>query len=291
MSFHFLSLKNTKFLKEFLVQTFWLSLGSCINAFAIKALLMPQDLLSLGLTGYALLIFYKWNALPLGVIFFIINIPIFVLGWKFSGKRFFAYSIWGFLIYSVVLSLIQFEIQMDDTLLITLISAALIGTGTAMILRSYGSCGGSDILCVILHKFFGLSLGQGALFLNGALLMISFFIFPLERVLYTLVFMYVSSLVTDKVFHSMAKRRTVLILSDKWIEISEEMKKKGIRVTVLEGKGGYLGGKQTMLYSVLPARSVPVLKNLTKKLDKSAFITIMNADDVTGVEVGNQPHW
>lgn len=274
-----------------MVQTAWISFGSCLSAFAIKAILMPQDILSLGFTGYALLIFYQTDVLPLSVIYFLINIPIFVLGWKFSGKRFFWYSVWGFTVYSIILSLIQVTVEVDDVLLMTLIAAAMVGTGTACTLRSYGTCGGADIVCVMLHKFFGWSLGVGSMILNGVLLLTSLFFFPIEMVLYSMVFMYVTSLVTDKVFHSMAKRRTVLILSGKWMEISEEMKKKGFRVTVIEGTGGYLGAKQTMLYSVLPARSVPVMKNLIQKYDKAAFITIMNADDVTSVEVGNQPHW
>ncbi len=73
--------------------------------------------------------------------------------------------------------------------------------------------------------------------------------------------------------------------------LEEKLKSHRIGVTLIKGHGGYRGAGCTLLYSVIPARSVSLLKRLVTEVDAQAFIAIMEADDVTGVEIGNQPHW
>lgn len=272
-------------------QALLLLAGSLLSAFAVKALLMDHSLLSSGVTGFALIIYYKWPVLPVSVIYVLITIPVFALGWRFVGRRFVLYSLCGMIMYTLALSLITLNLKVDDPMLATLIAGALSGTGSALFLRSYGSSGGSDILCVILNKFFSTTLGTGAILINVLVLSLSALMFPIEKVLYTFIFIFVSAYFTDKIFHGMAKRRTAIIISDQWEAIVEALKPHRIGVTLLNGQGGFRGEKRTLLYSVLMAQSVPLLKRVVKKIDGAAFIAIMQADDVTGVEVGNQPHW
>lgn len=276
---------------DFLYQTLLLTAGSILSAFAVTSLLMHHDLLSRGMTGFALIIFYRWPVLPISVIYLLINIPIFILGWKFVGRRFVLYSLWGMLIYTLALQLIDLELKIADPMLATFIAGALAGTGTALILRSYGSSGGLDILCVILNKWFSLTLGTGAMLFNAIIIGFSAVMFPIDKALYTLVFIFVSAQFTDRVFRAMTKRRTAIILSDRWEAIAKTLLRHRVGVTSIRGRGGFQGGEHTLLYSVLTSRSVPLLKRVVKETDDNAFITIMPADDVTGVEVGNQPHW
>lgn len=275
----------------FLKQTFLITIGSLIFAFAVKALIVPQDLLASGLTGFALLIFYQWLGLPLGVIYFLINIPIFFLGWRFVGKRFVAYSLWGLSVYSVALSFIRVEFEISNPLLATLVGAAMAGSGTAIILKSYGSSGGADILCVVMHKLFAITLGTGSILLNVVLLIWAGFVFPLETVLYTVLYIFVAAHFTDKVFRALTARRSAIIISTRWAELAKSLAENQIRTTRLQGTGGYQGGEQSLLLSITTARRVSDLKRIVTAIDENAFIAIMAADDVTGVEVGNQPHW
>ncbi|MDD2600195.1 MAG: YitT family protein [Kiritimatiellae bacterium] len=279
--------------REFLYQSSILVFGSVLCAFSVKVLLMRHNLLSHGTTGLALLIFYKWPGLglPMSVIYLLINLPVFLLGWRFVGRRFILYSMWGMVIYSVALYFTRLELDVGEPMLATLVAGAISGTGVAMIMRSYGCGGGSDILCVILNKFFSITLGTGALLINVVILGALALAFPIEKVLYTLVFIFVSAQFTDKVFHGFARRRTALIVSDHWQAITEALNTHRIGVTLLHGQGGFRGEKRTLLYSVLTARALPVLKRVVRNIDENAFIAIMQADDVTGVEVGNQPHW
>lgn len=279
--------------REFFHQTLIMTAGSILCAFSVKVLLMHHNLLSHGTTGLALLIFYKFPGLglPMSAIYLLINLPVFVLGWHFVGRRFILYSMWGMVIYSAALYFTRLELDVSEPMLATLVAGGISGTGVALILRSYGCGGGSDILCVILNKFFSITIGTAAMLINIVILGALALAFPIEKVLYTLVFIFVSAQFTDKVFHGFARRRTAIIVSDKWQAITEALNAHRIGVTLLAGQGGFRGEKRTLLYSVLTARSLPVLKRVAKEIDANAFIAIMHADDVTGVEVGNQPHW
>lgn len=148
------------------------------------------------------------------------------------------------------------------------------------------------MICILLYKLTGISVGTGSIIINSILLGISAFIFPLENVLYTLIFIVVSAWVTDAVFHGLAKRRTVMIISEKWNEILAKITSgNSFRVTLINGKGGYLGLEKSVLLSVINSRQISSLKALVMKEDSNAFIAIMEASDVTGEDVGNQPHW
>ena len=272
-------------------QTFLITGGSFLCALGIKSLIMPHDLLSQGLTGLSLLIYYRWAPVSLSTIYLLINIPVFVLGWRFVSRRFIFYSLWGMVIYAAALSVVNIRINVSDPMLAVVIGGALNGLGVALILRSYGSSGGSEILCVVMNKLFSITVGTGAILINIAVLVPAALFFSVEKVFYTLVFVFVSGMFTNKIFHGMAKRRTAVIVSNQWDAIASALREQKIGVTFLKGQGSFLAEERMLLYSVLVARSVPVLKRIVAEVDPAAFISIMEADDVTGVEVGNQPHW
>jgi uncharacterized membrane-anchored protein YitT (DUF2179 family) len=280
-----------KKIAEFLKQTLLLLSGSVLCALAVRSFIMPHDLVSRGLTGLALIFYYNAPVLPVGLIYSLINVPVFVLGWRFVGSRFSAYSLWGMALYSLALTFVNIRIHVSDPMLAVVVGGALYGLGTALVLRSYGSSGGSEILCVLMNKWFSITVGSGAIIVNSAVLVLSALFFPLEKVLYTLVFIFISAVFTDKVFHGMAKRRTAIIVSGQWEAIAKALMANRIGVTFLKGQGGFRGEGRTLLYSVLVPRAVPLLKKVASEIDPAVFISIMAADDVTGVEVGNQPHW
>ncbi|HPW77617.1 MAG TPA: YitT family protein, partial [Candidatus Omnitrophota bacterium] len=209
----------------------------------------------------------------------------------FVSRRFIFYSLWGMVIYATALSIVNIKINVSDPMLAVMIGGALNGLGVALILRSYGSSGGSEILCVVMNKLFSITVGTGAILINIAVLVPAALFFSVEKVFYTLVFVFVSGMFTNKIFHGMAKRRTAVIVSNQWAAIASALREQKIGVTFLKGQGSFLAEERMLLYSVLVARSVPTLKRIVAEVDPAAFISIMEAADVTGVEVGNQPHW
>ena len=275
-----------------LYQLWLLGAGSVLCAFAVRAFVMPHGFVSRGLTGFALVICYLWPDWSVGTVYFALNIPVFVLGGYFVGRRFVLYSLLGLLIYSLALALIDVDMAIADPMLCAVIAGALSGVGVALLLRSYGSSGGSEIISVVLNKLFGITLGTGAMIVNTVVLVLAAVLFPPEKVLYTLVFVFVSAQFVDKVFHGLARRRTALIMSEQWQALADVLTRKhNFGVTLLSGHGGFGGTERKLLYSVVLRQQVSALKRAVNEIDENAFIAIMDANDVTGVEIGNQPHW
>jgi uncharacterized membrane-anchored protein YitT (DUF2179 family) len=277
---------------DWLRQTLLLTLGSAVCALAVKAIMMEQGLLAAGLTGAALVVHYLHPELPVALIYLLINIPVFLIGWRLVGLRFLGYSLWGMLIYALLLWALPWRIELSDPLLAAVVAGGLSGLGIAIILRSCGSTGGTEIISVVLHKFLAVPVGLGAVLVNLSVLAASTLLFPLERVLYSIVYAIVAMVATNSVFHGMNRREAALIISAQWQEIAEVLTARhGLGVTQLHGRGAYQGVDRTILFSVVRRRDLPVLKRIALEHDPDAFITIISSGDVTGLQVGNQPHW
>ena len=130
---------------DWLFQTMLLALGSTICAFAVKAIMIPQGFISGGLTGAALVLHYLHPATPVALLYVLINLPVFVLGWWVVGLRFLLYSLWGMLLYTLALSAISFRLELADPMLAALVAGGLSGLGVAIVLRSSGSTGGTEL--------------------------------------------------------------------------------------------------------------------------------------------------
>ena len=269
-----------------------ISVGSIICAAAIKGILVPKQFLAGGITGLAILLHYILPSLPLGVIYFILNIPLFLIGWLFVGRRFFFYSLAGLFIFSAVM-LYPFPVfQIKDTILAALTAGIVTGTGSGIILRSLGSAGGLDILSVILYKKFSIRLGSTVMVFNVLLMITAAFRIPLEMVLYTLIYLYVTSHFVNLVVTGLSQRKAIMIISPKWEEISREIINSLHRgVTVVRGEGGFSGQERRILYSVMTFQELARLKELIRKKDPEAFVVVTETMEVMGKRIGNQPHW
>ena len=279
-------------LKTIIWNLLLISVGSIICAAAIKGILIPEQFLAGGITGLALLVHYMLPSLPVGVIYFLLNIPLFLIGWLFVGRRFFFYSLAGLFIFSAVM-LYPFPIfKIKDMILAALTAGIVTGTGAGIILRSLGSAGGLDILSVILFKKFSIRLGTTVMVFNVLLMIAAALRIPLEMVLYTLIYLYVTSHIVNLVVTGLSQRKAIMIISPKWEEISREIIHSLQRgVTVVRGEGGYSGQERRILYSVMSFQELARFKELIRKIDPEAFVVVTETLEVMGKRIGNQPHW
>jgi uncharacterized membrane-anchored protein YitT (DUF2179 family) len=269
-----------------------ISAGSIICSLAIKGILVPKQFLAGGATGLALLVHYVLPSLPVGVIYFLVNIPLFLIGWMFVGRRFFYYSVAGLLIFSAVVLLSYPVIEIKDTILAALTAGIITGVGSGIILRSLGSAGGLDILSVILYKKYSIRLGTTVMVFNALLMIVAAFRIPLEMVLYTLIYLFVTSYIVNLVVTGFSQRKAVMIISAKWHEISREIMEHLQRgVTVVRGEGGYTGQEVRILYSVIAFQELSRFKEMIRKIDPEAFVVVTDTMEVMGKRIGNQPHW
>ncbi len=279
-----------------ILQILWnlglISVGSVLCALAVNGILVPKQFLSGGFTGLALLIHYLSPALPIGGIYFVLNIPLYALGWRYVGRRFFLYSVAGMVIFSAAVQFIRFPLPVYDQFLSALLAGIIVGVGGGIVLRSYGSAGGTDILSVMLMKLFSIRLGTTILAFNGLILIFSALLFSLEQALYTLVYMYISSQMVNLVVTGLSQRKAVYIVSAAWEEISRRIIHDISRgVTIMEGHGGFTGERQPVLYTVITFRDLARLKAMIRSVDPDAFVVVSDTLEVMGQRIGNQPHW
>jgi uncharacterized membrane-anchored protein YitT (DUF2179 family) len=266
--------------------------GCVICAIGIKGILVPKQFLAGGVTGMALLGHYVFPFLPIGVIYFLLNIPLFVIGWMFVGRRFFWYSLAGMVVFSVVMLWPFPFFPVEDMILNALTAGIITGLGSGMILRSLGSAGGLDILSIILFKRFSIRPGTTVMVFHVLILVIALFRLPLERVLYTLIYFFINAYSVNLIVIGLSQRKAIMIISPQWEEISRQIMEKLHRgVTMVKGVGGYSGQQLHILYSVVTLTELSRFKEMIRKIDPSAFIVVTETLEVMGRGIGNQPHW
>jgi uncharacterized membrane-anchored protein YitT (DUF2179 family) len=266
--------------------------GSVVCAIGIKGILVPKQFLAGGVTGMALLAHYVLPSLPIGFIYFLLNIPLFVIGWMFVGRRFFWYSLAGMMLFSAVIFWPFPVFPIEDMILNALAAGIITGLGSGIILRSLGSAGGLDILSIILFKRFSIRPGTTVMAFHAIILFIALFRLPLERVLYTLIYFFINAYFVNLVVIGFNQRKAIMIISPQWEEISRQIMEKLQRgVTMVKGVGGYSGQPLHILYSVVTIAELSRFKEMIRKIDPNAFVVVTETQEVMGKGIGNQPHW
>jgi uncharacterized membrane-anchored protein YitT (DUF2179 family) len=271
---------------------FLITAGSLLCAVSINGILVPNQFLAGGVSGLSLFIYYLFPFMPVGVTNFLLNIPLFVVGWVFVGRRFFYYSLAGMTIFSLALLAPVPSFPIHDPLLKALTAGIISGVGSGVILKSLGSGGGLDILSVILLKRFSIRIGTTVMAFNCTLMLACLFRFNLEIVLYTLIYLFVTTQLINLVVTGLNQRKAVMVISPKWQEIAREIMDNMQRgVTIVDGEGGYTGQEQRILYSVITFQELSRFKEMVLQQDPEAFMVVAETLEVMGKGIGNQPHW
>jgi uncharacterized membrane-anchored protein YitT (DUF2179 family) len=267
--------------------------GSALCAIAINGFLRPHELLTGGMAGASLIIYYRWPGVPFGLLYFLVNIPVFALGYFIVGRKFILYSFWAVLIHSTMFTVVLPVIDIPDKLLSASVAGALSGAGVALILRTNGMCGGTEIISIIINKFYSVNLSVTNMMVNAFVLLAASFFLPFDSILYSSVFIIMHSQVMNSISKGLAKRKAVMVLSKRWKEILDELNhgKKRIGTTLLTAKGGYTGSEEPIIYSIVKNHQVAVVRSVTTRIDPAAFIVIMETTDIINETVGNQPPW
>jgi len=281
---------------RFLSRALWnlglITLGSVLCAVAVNGILIPHRFVSGGVTGSALVIHYILPSVPVSWLYFLLNIPLFAIGWIFVGRRFFFYSIAGMVIFSGALQWVQVPVAVQDPILSALLAGIISGAGSGIILRSMGSAGGTDILSVILVKRFSVRIGTTVLAFNSGVLIAAAIFSSFESALYTLVYLYVSSHILNLVVTGLSQRKAIFIISPHWEEISEGILREIRRgVTIIRGQGGYSGRNEQILYTIITFRDLARLKRMIRRVDPGAFVVVTDTLEVMGHHIGTQPNW
>jgi len=258
-------------------------IGSLIQAVGFKALGEIQGFVPGGLFGTATLIYYITGNLNTGIIYMLLNIPMFFLGYLYLSKRFLAYSTLAMCSLSVFFILIDFRIDIHNQLYAAVTFGVIIGIGAGMVLRSLGSNGGLDVAGVILYQKHNIGLGKFFFFYNVLLFSCSFLTLDNDLVIASMIAVFITSLSMDYCLSLFNQRKMALVISEKPDDIAEQvMTKMKIGTTMLPGVGGYKKIQRTVLLIVVNNIQLKRLEEIVFRNDPHSLFIVENTFSVLG---------
>lgn len=271
----------------------FLLLAGAVNAFGVVLFLFPVKLYDSGISGLSMLLAQVTpNYLSLPLFLVLINIPIFLFGYKKQGAVFTVYSVFTVIVYSLCSYLITNVLPVDvsfvsplagsDLLLCAIYGGVISGIGSGLTIRFGGAIDGIDVLSVIFAKKIGISLGSFVMIFDVILyiicgIVIDSWILPL----YSIVTYFVGSKTVDFVVEGISRSKCAMIVTTKADEISKELAKNFRSTgTIVNAIGGYSRDEKKIIFFIVNRFQISKLKTMVHSIDKAAFITLQEVSDI-----------
>jgi uncharacterized membrane-anchored protein YitT (DUF2179 family) len=258
-------------------------LGSGIVAIAFNLFLLPNQIASGGVSGISTITDSLFGFEP-SYVQWAFNIPLFIAGVLLLGKQFGIKTLIGTIFLPLVVFLTKdMEPATTDPLLGAIFGGIGVGLGLGLVFRGKASTGGTDLAAQIIHKFTGFSLGTCVALIDGLIVLTAAVVFDIERGLYALVGLYVTSKTIDIVQVGLGRSKMTMIITSQEEEVKKAILSEIDRgVTKLSAFGGYTDSERPILMCVVDQTEFTKLKQLVKSIDTSAFVVVMDASDVLG---------
>ncbi|ODA42427.1 YitT family protein [Desulfosporosinus sp. BG] len=264
----------------------FLILGSALAGVGLEIFLIPNNVIDGGIVGISIMAGYL-TSWPVGLFIFVLNIPFFIFGYLQIGKSFTFSTIFSVAMLSMWVSVLHPVPGIThDVFLATVFGGIVLGIGVGLIIRYGGSLDGTEIIAIVLDKKTVFSVGEIVMFFNLFILSSAGMVFGWDRAMYSLVAYFIAFKVIDLTIEGLDESKEVMIISDKYEEISLIlMARLGRGVTLLQGiqgKGGFSGDPKAVLYCVVTRIEIAKLKSILNEIDKNAFVTISSVHEVMG---------
>ena len=272
-------------IRKNIIQILHIIIGTSLIALATSLFLLPNQLSAGGFSGIATITYYLFK-FPLGLTVLVLNIPLFILSIFKNGKKFFINALLGTLFLSFFLDFFDsFKALTEDRFLGCIYGGIIAGIGTAIVLRTNASTGGTDLLTQIIKSFQpNIKISNLLVILDTIIVALNVFFFrELEVGLYSTITIYLMGKMLDIFFEGIDFAKIVYIISPKYKEISKEISKEIRRgSTALYGKGMYREEEKNILMCVASRGEIRQIRKIVREIDKEAFIVIANAREVFG---------
>ncbi|MGM9929081.1 MAG: YitT family protein [Bacillus sp. (in: firmicutes)] len=258
-------------------------MGSAIIAITFNVFLLPNNIASGGVSGISTIMHAQFGLEP-AFVQWSLNIPLFIAGVIILGKHFGIKTLVGTLFFPFVVFLTNdWSPWTTDPLLGALCGGIGVGAGLGVVFRGKASTGGTDLAAQILHKFTQISLGKCVAAIDGLIVITACFVFDIERGLYALISLYVTSKTIDLVNVGINSSKMTMIITNKDEEVRSAIFEHVDRgVTELKGRGGYTEDERPVIMCVVEQNEFTKLKQVVKSTDPKAFIIVMDASEVLG---------
>ena len=268
-----------------------LTLGTLITAFAFALFLLPNDIAPGGVTGIATVL-SSLTGLNVGLLSFLINLPLFAIGWRRVGWRFAARSFIAMLLLSLFIDGLPVHDLAGDMMLASLFGGVIMGVGLGMVVRSGATTGGTDMAAMIVHEHWNFLTVPMVLFsIDTVVVIVAAMAFGLRAGLFALVSLFTSTKAMDAIIKGFNTAMQFLIISARQEEIIRRIHTELERgCTRLEATGTYEGRKNGTLLCVVSRMEASRLKKIVSECDPHAFVTVCDVHEALGEGFSYQQH-
>lgn len=275
--------RNRSAKNEIIFSYLQIMIGCILGGAAYPLFLTPGNIAPGGLTGIAMVTNYLFHW-PVGTVTLILNVPLFLFGWKFMGKRFVLRTLIATILFSLLIDLLPLKPLTEDPLLSAVFGGVLLGIGLGLILRGEATTGGTDMLARMIHRSVpAISTGMFLLALDCAVVVVAAVAIGITQALYAIICIFISSKVIDAVMVGFSGNKACFIISNKNETILNRILTELERgVTKLSAKGGYTGEERPTLLCVVSRMEVTAVKNIVRDEDENAFMIVVDAHEAIG---------
>ena len=257
--------------------------GSFLLALAFQIFLLPNEIISGGVSSLSIIIYDLTNLPPI-VTQYAFNIPLLILSFVVLGKDVGVKSFIGSLVFPFFTGLISgLPVLTEDLLLASIFGGVLTGIGVGIVYRGKGSTGGTSTVAQLVSKYTNISLGNSVLLADGIIIAVGFFVFNMEAIMYGMITLTVASRVIDIVLVGAGIQKTIFIITDQTEVIRAEILEKFDRgVTLFDARGGFNNDPKEVMMVVIEEREITALREMIIEKDDDAFVIVMAASEVMG---------
>lgn len=269
--------------REILMAYAQIFIGSLIGAAAYPTFLIPNNIAPGGLTGVATILNYLagW---PVGITALVLNIPLFLIGYRTMGKVFAFRSLVATALFTILIDILPLKPVSEDPLLGTLFGGVVLGIGLGLILRGGATTGGSDMIARMVHRRFSfITVGMFLFALDFLVVLAAAIFIGGTQALYAMIDIYVCSRVIDAVMVGFGGNKACFVMTDAWQKITGRVLNEIERgCTLLEAKGAYSGTSRPVVMCVMSRQEMTALKRIVQEEDEKAFMFITEAHEALG---------
>lgn len=268
-----------------------IALGAVLYALAFDWFVAPNQIAMGGVTGLAQIVNALLPMLPVGVLTMVINVPLFLAGWRLLGGHLLVSSLFAMAVSSVAIDVIAWLVafQPMDPMLASLCGGAGMGFGLGLVFSQGATSGGTDIIGKLLKlKFPWLPTGKLVMVPDMAVVVLAALVFgTVNAALYGLIQMYLLAKVMDGVLYGWDTSRVAYIITDHWEEAVRGLLDMERGVTLLQGQGAYTGAEKRVLLVAFKQREIVPIKRMLREIDPKAFFIVCDAHEILGEGFGD----
>ena len=263
-----------------------IALGAVIFALAFDWFFAANAVGMGGITGLAQAINVLLPVLPVGILTILLNIPLFLAGWRLLGGRLLVSSLYAMAVSSLAIDVIAWMHTFPpmDPILATLYGGAGMGVGLGLVFSQGATTGGTDIIGKLLKlKFPWLPIGKLVMIPDMVVVILAAVVFgTVNAALYGLL-----SKVMDMILYGWDTSRVAYIITDRWEETVQGLLDMNRGVTLLQGKGAYTGAEKQVLLVAFRQREIVPIKRMLREIDPKAFFIVCDAHEILGEGFGD----